>query len=321
MTTNDTPALTIEVGKFYRTRDGRKVGPMVDETGDFGANSDDMDLDDHVWQSDGTEWEPECDVDNSHLDLIAEWTDTPEATMDMTKWVSTDYAGSDYITPGKRYEVFYGGDRGFDFRDDNGAYRYSHYKSTFHLNGNDWTVHDTLAIKLEVGKTYELNNGEVYECKEIRGGGLGYFVIDGCDYHKDGRFCGCDEGHKFSVKREVISDATEATPKTWGEMTDAEKGALLLAEHECNEVEVMISSIDHTGAVIDSEWVGLMGQRIKDDWVVRIKPDQERKTVTLYGYVDRGSFDVGTGPLDTHRITFTTTGGVPDTDSVKMECV
>ncbi|MBA8851234.1 hypothetical protein FHW20_002169 [Ochrobactrum intermedium] len=67
------PALTIETGKFYRTRDGRKVGPMrwvrprlgkfcfVDET-------------DAAWAVDGA-----FDIGGnpSERDLIAEWVDDP----------------------------------------------------------------------------------------------------------------------------------------------------------------------------------------------------------------------------------------------------
>ena len=69
------PALTIEVGKFYRTRDGRKVGPMrcvrprlgkfcfVDET-------------DAAWAVDGA-----FDIGGnpSETDLIAEWVDEPSS--------------------------------------------------------------------------------------------------------------------------------------------------------------------------------------------------------------------------------------------------
>jgi hypothetical protein len=95
-------------------------------------------------------------------------------------------------------------------------------------------------MKLEVGKKYELNNGEVYECTEMKGEdplvsddyGFGPFVINNCLYHQDGRFGTGSFDNDMDVYRCV-----DDTPKTWGEMTDAEKGALLLAHHEGKLIE------------------------------------------------------------------------------------
>lgn len=59
--------LTIEAGKFYRARDGRKVGPI--EAYDYGywhvRGTNDL------WRADGTE------CVHSSADLIAEWVDGP----------------------------------------------------------------------------------------------------------------------------------------------------------------------------------------------------------------------------------------------------
>ena len=52
--------MKIEEGKYYRTRDGRKVGPMRS-----------------AWTPNGTQWWFK-DGDKTKLDLIAEWTDEPE---------------------------------------------------------------------------------------------------------------------------------------------------------------------------------------------------------------------------------------------------
>ncbi|WP_176074653.1 hypothetical protein [Brucella intermedia] len=83
------PSLTIETGKFYRTRDGRKVGPMVlyEKCGyavawlDPGVavsfvceDSNDPTLV-HGWRKDGRYFEN----DISNLDLIAEWVDEPSS--------------------------------------------------------------------------------------------------------------------------------------------------------------------------------------------------------------------------------------------------
>lgn len=72
-------------------------------------------------------------------------------------------------------------------------------------------------IKLEAGKTYELNNGEVHKCTEMKGTdpdkvdkyGCGPFIIDGCRYLQDGRFNTLDKNHKYSVKRCVDEDQAE----------------------------------------------------------------------------------------------------------------
>jgi hypothetical protein len=64
--------LKIEVGKFYRTRDGHKVGPM--RNANYGDGFD--------WVYDGGSgcWSREGKQQNKHKpegDLIAEWTDEP----------------------------------------------------------------------------------------------------------------------------------------------------------------------------------------------------------------------------------------------------
>ena len=69
-------------------------------------------------------------------------------------------------------------------------------------------------IKLEVGKTYELNNGEIHKCTKVLGDdqlslydyNYGPFVIDGCAYHQDGRFGDCNQFFPLSVKRCVEED-------------------------------------------------------------------------------------------------------------------
>ena len=79
MTQTGTP-LQIEAGKYYKTRDGRKVGPM--ETSHINPQ--------WPWRGDGSDvtyantgkhlhWGGEDEID-----LIAEWTDTPKTWGDMT---------------------------------------------------------------------------------------------------------------------------------------------------------------------------------------------------------------------------------------------
>lgn len=69
--------MKIEAGKFYRTRDGQKFGPMVDNGGDGwpftipGRHAP-------CWTRDGDIVEPgEC----RPMDLVAEWPDGPVRTV------------------------------------------------------------------------------------------------------------------------------------------------------------------------------------------------------------------------------------------------
>lgn len=74
-------------------------------------------------------------------------------------------------------------------------------------------------IKLEVGKTYELNNWEIYKCTDMNGDNplslydynYGPFIIDGCAYHQDGRFGNCNHDCPLSVKRCVEEDSEGIT--------------------------------------------------------------------------------------------------------------
>jgi len=82
--------LQIEAGKFYRTRDGHKVGPMGIWCRDyFDAPTEAFDGD--YWCADGTNGE-KCSGQDPQLDLVAEWTDEPpiaQAGHDYTKdWLA-----------------------------------------------------------------------------------------------------------------------------------------------------------------------------------------------------------------------------------------
>jgi hypothetical protein len=66
--------MKLEVGKYYRTRDGRKVGPM----GRWMSNKFDCEpeYEGEFWQEDGTNGNGTTTQDEE-LDLISEWTDEP----------------------------------------------------------------------------------------------------------------------------------------------------------------------------------------------------------------------------------------------------
>ena len=102
--------LKIEAGKFYRTRDGRKVGPMQRRDDQdyfpFDINSHvhphDGDIQRQLWQEDGT--------GDEGLHIIAEWTDTP--AIDLTA-ITTPFGLLDEATQaalkahGGPYEAYF----------------------------------------------------------------------------------------------------------------------------------------------------------------------------------------------------------------------
>lgn len=64
--------MKIEAGKFYRTRDGRKVGPM--ERWSAGWVQRGASVDNPCWHGDGRDWSHPADPGNT---LIADWADEP----------------------------------------------------------------------------------------------------------------------------------------------------------------------------------------------------------------------------------------------------
>jgi len=73
--------MKIEAGKYYRTRDGQKVGPMQVPPGSMWSDTVESstrtdDGRNRGWLKGGRYFSEE----ESDLDLIAEWTDTPDLT-------------------------------------------------------------------------------------------------------------------------------------------------------------------------------------------------------------------------------------------------
>ena len=93
----------------------------------------------------------------------------------------------------------------------------------------------------------------------------------------------------------------------WKDMTPEEKGALLLAHHEGQVIEVWSSGWRET----QPSWC--------DRLAYRVKPEPYRKQVVLYFGELRVGALVSRVRTDTHRITFDLVGGKPDCNSVKME--
>ena len=68
----------------------------------------------------------------------------------------------------------------------------------------------------------------------------------------------------------------EDQPKTWGEMTPEEKGALLLAKHEGKTIQTKWAN---ESCWVDSNWVAFNCDTLQ----YRVKPEPVREIVTLYG--------------------------------------
>ena len=101
-----------------------------------------------------------------------------------------------------------------------------------------------------------------------------------------------------------------ATPKTWGEMTVAEKGALLLAHHEGKVIEFYC----YDG------WVYIGHATWLDSCAYRVRPELKRETVSIYGAPSKHiQWCLDQCGLDTHRINFDVIDGKPDCASIRME--
>lgn len=90
-------------------------------------------------------------------------------------------------------------------------------------------------IKLEVGKTYELNNGEQHVCKVGKGGTFDMGVY----WYSESGVCGTFRASDaLSVSHEVKPE-----PKTFGELTKGERGELLEHHWSGGSTQVMLRNI------------------------------------------------------------------------------
>jgi len=117
------------------------------------------------------------------------------------------------------------------------------------------------------------------------------------------------------AKWRIISRASDDTPKLWRDMTDEEKGALLLAEHEGEVIEYSFMG--------EEDWAYIPSPNWTATHAYRVKPEPVRETVTLYGgeaqrHGGTWAFDYCTA-RSTHRITFETVNGKPDCSTIRME--
>jgi hypothetical protein len=164
-------------------------------------------------------------------------------------------------------------------------------------------------MKLEVGKTYVLFNGEVRKCTrfseatddDIFFSQYGRFVLGVMYYHEDGTFAdGCPNG--LDVSHEYKEGAT-VEYKTFGEMTDEEKGALLLAQYEGKTIEYC-DMFNNWGSRRETK-AGLVPT---GTYRVRVEP----VITTASRYLD----SVGG---ERYSVSYTLVDGVPDCSTVTMD--
>lgn len=165
-------------------------------------------------------------------------------------------------------------------------------------------------MKIEIGKYYKTRCGDRVGPVELSFW-EGLYTASGNLYDEFGR--NGDEGAPdaciYNVPElDIVAEWEEPVGiemKTWGDMTDAEKGALLLAHHEGKEIEYY--------GEIDGGWALIPNPNWYDNIPYRIKPV---KSVTeVYMYFNAYVSD------PTHKITFDTIDGEPDCSSIKMEKV
>lgn len=106
-----------------------------------------------------------------------------------------------------------------------------------------------------------------------------------------------------------IDTSQDHVPKTWGEMTDAEKGALLLAQQEGKVIEI--------GCYIGGPaefWSAEKNPCWCNPHCYRIRPEPKRETVAL-AIRKSDEFDTWFEPIGT----IDTIDGKPDRASIRMD--
>ena len=244
--------MQIEAGKFYQTRDGRKVGP-VDYNPEYKGDR-------HPFVSSCRYWRYTADGclftdSTSRGDLIAEWVDEPTGQT----LAELDVKPGDVV----RY--------------DNLEYE------VMHPDGHPW-----------------LNVSRIWGKRGSRDNWI-------------------DETCPACTIVSRANEPTEDKPKTWGEMTDAEKGALLLARLNGGTVEGFFE----TDTSVVKRWFVWCRDDYMDRIPYRIRKEPLRETVTLSireANSKHGDwYTPGTpGSPPTHTITFDTIDGKPDCASITM---
>lgn len=278
--------MKIEAGKCYRTRDGRKVGPMAGNNEHF------------IWvegkaAGKDPEWCPKTGKHRagygmtSQDDLIAEWQDEPETgTLQQLN-----------VKPGDVVELV-----------ENGIIPGSGIGKT------GTVIVENGRYRTTGGMTRGDSSGHVFRIISR--------ASDAASFETRDDFIAAvasDAQPSASVSPDHSFDVGPKNPRVWSEMTPEEKGALLLAEHEGKVIERARYGVKQSATDSDKMvWHEFDLHDVLPSDVVRVRPEPKRETVAdLWG--DWGWSLGNKTPGATHRITFTTLDGKPDCASIKME--
>jgi hypothetical protein len=143
---------------------------------------------------------------------------------------------------------------------------------------------------------------------------------DGIQAYNDDKDC-CSYRAITSDCSEELYEKIIPAPKTFGELTTEEQGALLLAHHNGSVIEYMSGSGFKNRAHLwqDSGWWEIDAPAWYNEDVYRVMPEVKIETIETYWR----KIQSGCRPVcewtDSHKITFTLIDGEPDINSIKME--
>lgn len=168
-------------------------------------------------------------------------------------------------------------------------------------------------MKIEKGKFYRTRDGR----KVGPMTGDEFKWVEGFDDTGDKEWYnnGANRAFGMTSADDLVEEWTDESEKlkAWGEMTDAEKGALLLAQYEGKEIECFQKTLN--------VWAAVNYPVFNSEIAYRVKPEPKRKTVVLNGRrYPNGQWVFGEGIKQvTHRIVFEVFDGEPDCNSNRME--
>lgn len=166
-----------------------------------------------------------------------------------------------------------------------------------------------MTLKLEVGKYYRTRDGGKVGPIEGKEPYVGTYIIEG--YNESYGFAWFEDGRKnrdYESRSDLVAEWNDEPMdnhteyKPWKDLTDIEKGALLLARHEGKEIEFY----NPRGF---RQWLTLEYANFKPSVAYRIKPEPVVENRNIYANCGDDRF-IGT---------ITYKDGKPDCNSIKME--
>lgn len=157
-----------------------------------------------------------------------------------------------------------------------------------------------MTVRPETGKFYKTRDGQKAGPISFPYDPVAEGVVNGKPvlWYSNGSYYGSGE-HPLDLVAEWTDE-----PKTWGELTDAEKGALLLARYRGETIQFYSKSYS-----CDYSWAAAYSPTFKLNVKYRVKPKPEVKTVPVSCYMgDFAQIEVGTIDL---------IDGKPDLTSLK----